>query len=558
MLAGIDLQGAGRLMRRVALLLALASTAAACGGSSVLNSTSGTNLAEPPSPTTDTSDAGWPQGVVTAYLDGCAEDPADDGYCRCTIREFEQRITLDEFLDLEGGDLSAGVVLDVATVCLEETGMLDNPLAGLPEIPRPVPDDLKGYTDLTIDVIEAYWAATLPGIYGIAYEDVAETIPYFPSTGNLPECGPDELPLDVYEENAFYCHPGDYVAWDAEGLMPGLYAEFGDFAVALVLAHEWGHAIQARASVVGLGIMTELQADCFAGAWGAHVDGGGSNLLHLQAGDLEEAMAGYLLFRDPPGTSPGDEDAHGSAFDRVNAFQDGFFNGPDQCATYEDGEFFVVAIPLTPEDRVTGGDLPFAETAPLLAATLETFWSAVFPVLFDTEYTPMTDYGPYLPSTGVLPPCGPVEIDPEEYLYNAFYCPDGDFVAWDNENLFPSLWQEIGDFAIGMVLAHEWATGAQVRAGLPTEGLAASLQADCFTGSWTSAMVDGIPIVLADDSETAIALSAGDLDEAVAGFLLFGDEPGDGEPAAGTAFKRFNAFQDGFFNGVEQCLDYTG
>ncbi|MCJ7726395.1 MAG: neutral zinc metallopeptidase, partial [Acidimicrobiia bacterium] len=330
--------------------------------------------------------------------------------------------------------------------------------------------------------------------------------------------------------------------------------EFGDFAVALVLAHEWGHAVQARGSIGGLGIMLELQADCFAGAWAGHVSAGESDLLALQPGDLDEAMAGYLLFRDPPGPSPGEPDAHGSAFDRVNAFQDGFFGGATACATYPDGDFVVVDIPLTQEDLATGGDLPFAETAPLLAATLETFWSAVYPELFGTEYTPMTDYGPYLPSTGVLPPCEGIE--PDDYANNAFYCPEGDYVAWDNENLFPSLWQEIGDLAVGMVLAHEWAVGAQVRAGLPIDGPAASLQADCFAGTWTTAMVTGIPILLPDETETTIYLSAGDLDEAVAGFIAFGDRPG--ESVTGTAFERFDAFKDGFLGGAEQCLGYSG
>ena len=213
----------------------------------------------------------------------------------------------------------------------------------------------------------------------------------------------------------------------------------------------------------------------------------------------------------------------------------------------------VVDIPLTQEDLATGGDLPFAETAPLLAATLETFWAVVFPDLFGSEYVPMTDYGPYLPSTGVLPTCGSAR--PEDYTNNAFYCPDGDYVAWDNENLFPSLWQEIGDLAVGMVLAHEWAVGVQARAGLPIDGAAASLQADCFAGAWTGAMVAGIPILLADGTETTIYLSAGDLDEAVAGFIAFGDPTG--ESITGTAFERFDAFEDGFFGGGEQCLGYS-
>jgi predicted metalloprotease len=468
------------------------------------------------------------------------------------LKEFEERLTLDEFLALE--DLSGGVVLEVANVCLREVGSGDAVTSTTLDTPVLPPDNLRAYTDLTIDAVEAYWEAALPATYGVAYEDVSAAIPYFPSGGDLPGCGPEALPRTVYEENAFYCFPGDFIAWDAEVLMPGLYTEFGDFAVALVLAHEWGHAVQARAQIDGLGIMLELQADCFAGAWAGHIDAGDSGLLALQPGDLDEAMGGYLLFRDPPGTSPGEADAHGSAFDRVNAFQDGFFGGPDTCSTYPEGNFTVVDIPLTQEDFATGGDLPFADTAPLLIATLETFWGAVFPELFGSAYQPMTDFGPYLPSTGILPPCAGVGED--DYAGNAFYCPDGDYVAWDNETLFPSLWQEIGDLAVGMVLAHEWATGAQARAGLPIDGLDASLQADCLAGTWTGAMVSGIPIVLEDGSETAILLSAGDLDEAVAGFIVFGDNPG--ETASGTAFERFNAFQDGFFNGSASCLGYSG
>ena len=62
--------------------------------------------------------------------------------------------------------------------------------------------------------------------------------------------------------------------------------------------------------------MTELQADCFAGAWSADIQNGERSVLQLEEGDLEEAMAGYLLFRDPPGTRPMDPAAHGSGFVR--------------------------------------------------------------------------------------------------------------------------------------------------------------------------------------------------------------------------------------------------
>ena len=41
-----------------------------------------------------------------------------------------------------------------------------------------------------------------------------------------------------------------------------------------------------------------------------------------------------------------------------------------------------------------------------------------------------------------------------------------------------------------------------------------------------------------------VGLSAGDLDEGVAGFLAVSEEPG----SSGTAFERFDAFEDGFFH----------
>jgi predicted metalloprotease len=497
--------------------------------------------------TTPPTEAGYPGGVVDAYMEGCTED-GDAEFCRCTIIEFQQLLTLDDFVALGAGDAtSSDVVLDVTEFCLTETGQMDTPV----DTGEIVSLDLDQLVDLTGTDLVAFWGEMLPDLYGVAYEDLAAVIPYFPSQGNLPACGPEPLPIEAYQENAFYCRPGDFIAWDAEVLIPGLYAEFGDFSVALVLAHEWSHAVQARAFVDGPTIMTELQADCFAGVWAGAVDAGQSDLLVLEPGDLEEAMAGYLLFRDPPGTSPGDPQAHGSAFDRVNAFQDGFLNGPEKCRAYEEGQFLVVDIPLTEQDLQTGGDLPFADVAPLVVEALETYWSLLYPQMFGSDYPPMTNYGPYVPSTGLFPPCGPGDPDPEVYLNNAFYCPPGDFVAWDNENLFPALYQRVGDFALGMVLGHEWATGIQARAGLPMTGLAAELQADCLTGVWAADMV---PI----DNPMGIVLSAGDLDEGVAGFLLFGDDPAAEEPQAGTAFQRFNAFQDGFFNGAAQCLTYSG
>ena len=42
---------------------------------------------------------------------------------------------------------------------------------------------------------------------------------------------------------------------------------YGEFIPALVMAHEFGHAVQARVGAPGPSIATETQADCLAGSW---------------------------------------------------------------------------------------------------------------------------------------------------------------------------------------------------------------------------------------------------------------------------------------------------
>jgi uncharacterized protein len=108
------------------------------------------------------------------------------------------------------------------------------------------------------------------------------------------------------------------------------YYVSGDFAAAYVLAHEFGHAVQARLPAERQpksGIIRELQADCFAGAWSRAVADQGM----LEAGDLDEAVVGIYSGRDVPGTPFTDPRAHGSGFQRIRAFGDGYEGGPREC-----------------------------------------------------------------------------------------------------------------------------------------------------------------------------------------------------------------------------------
>ena len=82
--------------------------------------------------------------------------------------------------------------------------------------------------------------------------------------------------------------------------------------MSLVLAHEWGHAVQRRGSVDQTlpTVVRELQADCFAGAWAGDATGENGRI-RVGPTELDTATAGYLLFRDPTGTSARASGAHG-------------------------------------------------------------------------------------------------------------------------------------------------------------------------------------------------------------------------------------------------------
>jgi predicted metalloprotease len=483
----------------------------------------------------------YPAAIVDAYLEGCTEE-ADQAFCACTIEEFQRRLALDEFLALEGDGIEEHpVAAEVIRFCLRggDGAATTSTTTTEPDAFGPI-GTIEELIALTVADLEVYWTATMPEVWGIPYRKVARVEPYFISRGDRPTCG-GPLTRDVYEFNAFYCGVEDSVRWDAEGLMASLYEEYGDFTVSLVLAHEWGHAVQARYGFDDVRqptIVSELQADCFAGAWTGWVAAEHSGLLRLEPGDLEEAMAGFLLIGDELGTAPQGPDAHGTAFERLNAFFEGYAGGADVCAGYEDEWPLMISWTLEQDEL----DLPYDITAPVLVDALEIFWSIVFPERFGTPWRPVTEVIPYFPSTGDLPTCGGFDSGRDFYELNAFYCAADDFVAWDEEKLFPGLYAEIGDFAIGLVLALRWAEAAQNRAGLPMEGPDAELQAGCFAGTFTAALT-------IEDNPMLVFLSAGDLEEGIAAFLLFTDH----ETSGITAFDRFVAFKSGFLDGIDAC-----
>jgi hypothetical protein len=173
--------------------------------------------------------------------------------------------------------------------------------------------------------LEQYWAEALPAAFGVEFTPPSRYVYYRPEEGPGPRCGEQQAPA----KNAFYCPAGDFIAWDESGLVIPYYVQAGDFAAAFVLAHEFGHAMQARlADRESLTVLSELQADCFAGAWARHVSEQGQ----LEAGDLDEATLAVFSARDLPGTDFTDPRAHGTGFERTRAFTDGYEDGPKACS----------------------------------------------------------------------------------------------------------------------------------------------------------------------------------------------------------------------------------
>jgi predicted metalloprotease len=108
--------------------------------------------------------------------------------------------------------------------------------------------------------------------------------------------------------------------------------QIGDFAVAVILAHETGHHVQNLLGILGnpklYTIQRELQADCVAGVWSRSVYKEGL----LQRGDIEEGIRVMDDAADLPGTPQESPRAHGTAAQRTKSFFTGYKSGQaSQC-----------------------------------------------------------------------------------------------------------------------------------------------------------------------------------------------------------------------------------
>jgi predicted metalloprotease len=399
--------------------------------------------------------------------------------------------------------------------------------------------DYDGFVAVVVADLESYWKATYPTIAGgQPYRDLdAGVWPVSPRAHDVPGCGEPRTDYREVQDNAFYCPEGDFIAFDDAALFPELESRFGRYTIATVLAHEWGHAIANRRDYSLPGVLTELQADCFSGAWMGHIRRGDAPALQLGDTDLRRAITGILEFRDDPGTSSTEEGAHGSAFDRLGSFQDGLEGGARACDAYAETPPVVLELPFAdPSDPTSQSNLTLDELVAKVPKDLDRFWESVlqrsgqsFPALSGSVRT-YADGGPY-------PSCaGRTAAD---FKAGVVYCPSPEYVAYDLGGENAQLHDSIGDFSVGVLFADRWAEALQHRLGLRTEGDAASLQRDCLTGAWVA---DVVPRPTRNQS---YSIKPGDLDEAVKTYLVFTQ---DADESAEQALARIGSFRNGIFS----------
>ena len=183
------------------------------------------------------------------------------------------------------------------------------------------PATIDDLIELARQDIDAFWATQFEG-EGIQYEPPLTFEGYTSEIETA--CGVAEL------QNAFYCGADHSIYYDSNFLAAEL-EDNGDFGPVLIVAHEWGHLVQGLLGILDdnelLTIQTELQADCLAGVWAADADSRGL----LEEGDFDEGISTLFRVGDPRGVPFYDPAAHGSAGQRIDAFNDGFELGLDGC-----------------------------------------------------------------------------------------------------------------------------------------------------------------------------------------------------------------------------------
>jgi predicted metalloprotease len=426
----------------------------------------------------------------------------------------------------------SGEPVDVPPDQLTIVGATDNP------IDRQVRDAL---TD-----INAFWQSAYPtffggplrplkgGYFSVDSNNIDQGA--YPSTGI--GCAAEPVDPEETKDNAFYNPKCDAIAYD-RALLQDLTEHAGRALPAVVLAHEFGHAMQGRFGFAenNSSIQDETQADCFAGAWTAWVVDGHAQHVAIRTPELDDVLSGYLTLSDPVGSDPADTQAHGSYFDRLAAFSDGFDKGVATCRDdFGPNRVFTDAAFTSAADAANNGNAPYDQAVTFVKKTLPQFWDSVFPQSFGKSFQE-----PKVKSfDGTAPGCaggGGLELG---------FCKADTTVYFDEGDLVRPAYNKIGDWSVATAISLPYALAARSELGKSIDDAAATRSSVCLTGWYTAQAFNGA------FSDT-LRLSPGDVDEGVRFLLTYGVSDEVFPHSHESGFELLRSFRDGFLDGGKAC-----
>jgi len=429
--------------------------------------------------------------------------------------------------------------------------------------PNKTPRDYDDFLRAVMTDLEAWWSEEYPAVYGDAFQPLSGGVyaAYPNRPDDLPGCGePRTTYQDVQQFVAFYCGQGDFIIYDDgdDGLLAQLAGKYGPGTIGIVFAHEFGHAIQTRANEFDRGlptVYTEQQSDCFAGAWAARVSRGESSIVSFSDADVRNGLIAMTKVSDPVGLNQFVEGGHGSAFDRVGAFQVGFTQGVERCAQLLDDPLPLSPNQFTESDVSSGGNAPFGygadELLNFIPTDLNLYWNG--------------EVGAKAGSIGDVTLVGATsadEVDCDDdagaFELGAVYCASTNTV-YLNEPAAKETYDALGDFSVGYLLGTAWSEAVQQALGSDLQGEQRALVDDCLTGAWVKTTIPAVDeagqleLPQPRAAERTAMVSAGDLDEAIQTIIGISDESSD-DDVRGGLFEKIDAFRNGVLNGLDACL----
>jgi uncharacterized protein len=247
--------------------------------------------------------------------------------------------------------LGGGAALIVAVVAalfgVDPGVVLDNMNAGAPaetQTPANPNDPSAIFVSKVLATTEDAWTEQL-GKYNATYQE-PQLVLFRGAVASA--CGNATAAV-----GPFYCPPDKraYLDLDFFDTMEKQLGATGDFAQAYVVAHEIGHHVQnlagtsdnisRKTGATSDAVRLELQADCYAGVWGAYAQKKGI----LEIGDVDEAMRAAqaigddTLQRKGRGRVTPETFSHGTSAQRARWFRRGLESGDmHSCDTFNTRE----------------------------------------------------------------------------------------------------------------------------------------------------------------------------------------------------------------------------